>query len=234
MFKGNRQNGYALPIAIVAAGLLIGSALYFGGNNSSSNHNRRSAVIGLPEVSGVEAASFRMPNGSDHTRGNPDAKIAIVEFSDFECPFCARLHPTLERIVEEDENIKWIYRHFPLNSHSKAFGAAVASECIAKLSGNEGFWNFADFLFANQRQLGDNFYKDFAVQNGISESEFNECLKDRAVASEVQADLNEVIKASGWGTPFSVIVTEEGKLIPFSGALPYEHIKSLLAQTKDS
>ena len=233
--KKNTKNGYAIPIAIVAAGLLIGSALYFGGNNSNpTSHGERSAEGGNLSAREVQAGNFRLPNDSDHTRGNPNAKIAIVEFSDFECRFCARLHPTLQRIVEEDEDIKWIYRHFPLNSHSRAFGAAVASECIAKLGDNDSFWDFTDILFANQRQLGESLYKDFAVQIGISESEFNECLKDGVVASEVQTDLDEVIKTGGRGTPFSVIVTEDSQLIPFSGALPYEHIKSLLAQIENN
>lgn len=89
----------------------------------------------------------------DHYKGSATPAIAIVEYSDFECPYCSRIHTTLDQLVEENDNIAWAYRHLPLGFHAQAVPAAVASECVAASEGNEGFWSFADTLFANQGEL---------------------------------------------------------------------------------
>jgi len=230
--KTSTQNGYGVPIAIVVAGLLIAGAVFWS-SGTTSETNRQQANTGQAPAS-EPGGEFRLPNESDHVRGNRDAKVTIIEFSDFECPFCARLHPTLARIIDEDKDVKWIFRHFPLTSHSRAFGAAVASECIAKLGSNDTFWNFADTVFADQRKLGNTLYEEMARTAGIDTSAFNTCTKDKIIASEVQTDLDEVIDIGGRGTPFVVVVTASGKLTTFSGALPYEQIKSLVDQAHNN
>lgn len=86
----------------------------------------------------------------EHILGNPaTAQITLIEYSDFECPFCAKFHPTLKRIVgEANGNIAWVYRQFPLTQiHQHALERAIASECIAKIKGNDAFWKYADLLF---------------------------------------------------------------------------------------
>jgi protein-disulfide isomerase len=230
MRKRKYRSGNTVAFAVIVAGLLIGGAILFSpksfDNTARLTEHGRSTDTATTQTSG----DFRLPGASDHTRGNKDAKVVIVEFSDFECPFCAHLHPTVQRVVDENKDVKWVYRHFPLSNHSKAFGAAVASECIAKLGGNEAFWSFTDSVFNNQRSLSNEFYLNFALQNGISENQFNSCLKDQEIAGNVRADLNEATASGGRGTPFSVIVTVEGELIPFSGAIPYEQIIQLVEQ----
>jgi len=230
--KTSTQNGYGVPIAILVAGLLIAGAIFWS-SGTASETNRQQANTGQAPAS-EPSGEFRLPNESDHVRGNGDAKVTIIEFSDFECPFCARLHPTLARLIDEDKDVKWIFRHFPLTSHSRAFGAAVASECIAKLGSNDAFWNFADAVFDDQGKLGNSLYEEIARTAGIDTSVFNTCTKDKSIASEVQADLDEVINIGGRGTPFVVVVTASGKLTTFSGALPYEQIKSLVDQARNN
>ncbi|MFA6392828.1 MAG: thioredoxin domain-containing protein [Candidatus Paceibacterota bacterium] len=86
----------------------------------------------------------------EHILGNPKtAKVTIIEYSDFECPFCARFHPILERIINESNgSIAWVYRQFPLvQIHQHAMERAIASECIAKIKGNDAFWKYGDLLF---------------------------------------------------------------------------------------
>lgn len=229
----NVKSNYGTPIAVVIAGLLIsGAVLWSNGNASGTSRQQSGAQQALVhEPSG----DFRLPNESDHVRGNRDAKIAIIEFSDFECPFCARLHPTLTRIVEENKDVKWVYRHFPLSSiHSRALSAAAASECIAKLGSNDAFWNFADTAFADQRKLGSNLYEELARSAGIDSSAFNACTKDKSIASEVRADLDEVTNIGGRGTPFAVVVAASGKLSTFSGALPYEQVSAVIEQARNN
>ncbi len=224
---------YATSIAIVVAGALLAGGLYFGGataknlpTNTNGGHNRGTTVA-EPQPSDA----FRLPNDTDHVRGNPDAKVTIVEFSDFECPFCSRFHPTLKRITDENRDVKWVYRHFPLSSiHSRALGAAVAAECVAKLGGNDAFWAFADAAFANQNQLSASFYEELATTAGVGVPAFKACLSDKSIAALVTEDGDEAVQAGGRGTPFAVVITASGRLVPFSGALPYEQVQGLVDQ----
>lgn len=215
---------------IIVSAILIAVAIMWDGEGGRLSSTRSDT---WPEQENSPHSDFRMPYEEDHVRGNSSADVYIVEYSDFECPFCARLHPTLGRVVEEDEDVKWIYRHFPLSSHANAFDAAVASECVAKLGGNDAFWSFADRAFANQRSLGDRFYNNFIRSAGINADRFAECLSDEKVADDVQDDLDEVIAVGGRGTPFVVVISPEGKLTSFSGALPYERIKALVDSIKN-
>ena len=241
--KTNTQNGYGVPIAIVVAGLLIAGAVFWSGNTSgevaASDVNSRHAGTqpsGQPaQAGGTQAGEFRMPDETDHVRGNPDAPITIVEFSDLECPFCARIHPTLKRIVEENEDVKWVFRHFPLSTiHSRALSAAVASECIARLGTNDNFWTFTDEAFANQRKLGDAWYREMALSFGIDSGAFAGCMNDKGVVADIQTDLDEATSTGGRGTPYVVVITPTGQLIPFSGALPYEQVSAVIEQARNN
>lgn len=83
---------------------------------------------------------------NDHIMGNKDAEIVIIEYSDFECPYCKTLHPTLEKLVKESNgNIAWVFRHWPI--HQDSFLKVQASECVAKIKGNDAFWKYTDLLF---------------------------------------------------------------------------------------
>ena len=96
-------------------------------------------------------ATIRMPSASDHLIGSAEAPIVLVEYSDFQCPYCQMIHPTLKQIVAESNGkIAWVYRNFPLYQiHPQATPAANAAECIAEQLGSEGFWKFADTIFAS-------------------------------------------------------------------------------------
>ena len=95
---------------------------------------------------------------NDHVLGNPSAEIMIIEYSDFECPYCKVLHQTLTKIVNESNGrIAWTFRHLPY--HQNSFEKAIASDCVAKLKGNEAFWKYADLLFGllktNQESISE-------------------------------------------------------------------------------
>lgn len=91
-------------------------------------------------------------SNSDHAKGAPNAPITWVEYSDLECPFCSRIHPDLSKLITEYEGkVRWVYRHFPLSQiHPDAEGLALASECVGQLDGEDAFWKFIDYVYANQ------------------------------------------------------------------------------------
>ncbi len=220
---------YAIPLALVAAGALIATAVILSGDRSSTPPSTHAGA--QPTV----ASNIRTPSEADHVRGDRAAPIAIVEFSDFECPFCARLHPTLARIVAEMPNVQWVYRHFPLTTiHRRALGAAVASECIARLGGNDAFWNFADAAFGGAPSLNDTWYEQVARDSGIDAQAFASCRNDDAVVAAVRDDAAEAASAGGRGTPFVVIIAADGTQTSFSGALPYEQVIRLVERARGS
>jgi protein-disulfide isomerase len=98
---------------------------------------------------GQEVTELQGLQDGDHVRGNKDARFLLVEYSDYSCPFCARFHPTAQQLVEEfDGELAWVYRHFPLDQlHPTARSEAEASECVAKLAGEDAFWSFTDALY---------------------------------------------------------------------------------------
>ncbi len=158
----------------------------------------------------------------DHIRGNFDAPITLVEFSDFECPFCARHYPTLQKIVNDyPEKVRLVYKHFPLSFHPNAQKASESSECASEQG---QFWEYHDKLFENL-QTGyslDNF-KNWAKDLGLDEQQFNACLDSGKYAQKVKADFQEGSAKGVNGTPATFI---NGQLV--SGALPYETLQQII------
>lgn len=131
---------FAVPLSILIAGAMIAISLYVV--NSSGASATQPAEV---------AEEIRDVQENDHVRGNPNADIVIVEFSDTECPFCKQFHETMKRVMEEygaDGKVAWVYRHFPIPSlHPKAPKEAEALECAAEQGGNEAFWKYADKVY---------------------------------------------------------------------------------------
>jgi len=221
-----------IPIAIVLAGVIVAGAVAFSssskGATTATEHNDGFGNNNSDTAENVRPVDLKR----DHVVGNENAKVTIIEYSDFECPFCARFHPTLEKIVEDfGGEVAWVYRHFPLTSiHSKATGAAVASECVAELGGNDAFWDFSAQAFQNQHNLGPEFYTSVASSLGVSETDFSECIDSGRYDKRIQEDLENVVESGGRGTPFSIVINEKGEVFPFSGALPYENVRSIVEQ----
>ena len=175
------------------------------------------------------------PNKNDHIYGDPGAPVTLIEYSDFECPFCKRFHATVKRLVDEsDGKVNWVYRHFPIDQlHPvKARREAVASECANELGGNEAFWKFADRFFeltpSNNRTDIDVVLPQIAREIGLEESQFIACLDSGKHDKRIEEDLQSAGASGGRGTPWSIIVSKNGKRYPLSGAQPYEAVKRLV------
>jgi len=171
----------------------------------------------------------------DHIRGNPGAPVTLIEYSDFECPFCKRFHVTAKKVVDESNGrVRWVYRHFPLDQlHPvKARKEAVASECAAELGGNDAFWKFADRFYeltpSNNRTDIDTVLPQIAREIGLDAGKFASCLASRRYDKRIEEDFQNAVATGGNGTPWSIIVSKSGKLYPLGGAQPYAAVKQLV------
>lgn len=162
---------------------------------------------------------------TDHIRGNNDADLFVIEYSDFECPFCQRHHPTMQQLVKDyDGKVAWVYRHFPLGFHQNAEPAALASECAADLGGNDGFWKFTDLVF----EKGFDF-PAHAKEIGLNEKKFADCVSSGKFKQKVQDQLNGGSQAGVDGTPGNIVYnpkTKKGELV--SGAQPLQNFKTVI------
>jgi protein-disulfide isomerase len=154
-------------------------------------------------------------------KGKGDGKVTIVEFSDFQCPFCSRAEPSVDEVMKNySDKVKVHFRHFPLDFHDKAFKAAEAAAC-AEEQGK--FWEFHKILFANQGALDVGDLKTHAKTIGLETGKFNECLDSGRMKAKVDDDMSAGKKAGVNGTPAFFI---NGVLL--SGAQPYEEFKRVI------
>jgi protein-disulfide isomerase len=159
-------------------------------------------------------------------KGKKTANVTVVEYSDFQCPFCKRGSQMLPQILQEyDGKIKLMYKQFPLPIHNWAKDAAIASLC-AQEQGNDKFWEFHDLLFENQKNIkvesSKEEFEGFAKKIGLNENEFNKCLGSPDIAKRLQADIDEAKSIGVSSTPTFVV---NGRIVP--GANP-EGLKSAI------
>ena len=177
-------------------------------------------VIGIAAYFMLGSSTGYVPGApSEHVRGSGD--ITIVEFSDFQCPYCGRAEPTIEQVLADYEGkVKLVYRHFPLPAHQYAQKAAEASECVAD---QEKFWEYHDILFDNQDALYPAKLKEYAARLGVDAKQFNACLDSGAMASRISADKSLGQSMAVSGTPTFFIGDE--KLV---GSQPYSAFKAVI------
>ncbi len=153
---------------------------------------------------------------TDHALGNSTARISMITYSDFQCPFCARFVQDAKQLLTVfPQDVRYVYRHFPLSSiHPEAQKAAEASECAAVLGGNDAFWRMHDKLFDNQAMLNREAYRSFAGQIGLDIGSFTTCLDSGSTAARVKrdADMAEALGIQGTPTGFLGNTRLEGAL----------------------
>ncbi len=153
--------------------------------------------------------------------GPKGAPIEMIEFSDFQCPFCYRVRPTVEKVLSTyGDKIRFVYRNYPLPSHPNAHPAAEAAQC-ANEQGK--FWPYHDRLFADPRKLSDADLKQAAADLGLDTAKFNACVDSHKYKARVDADMQAGDAAGVSGTPAFFI---NGRQL--SGAQPYEAFKQLI------
>jgi protein-disulfide isomerase len=222
-----------LGASVVAGSLLIKSSL---DQAASELSGLRSGLGQLAEFAkaGAGAKPTAAPSGrpdpnrhySVNVKGAPfrgpsSAKLAVVEFSDFQCPFCRRVTPTLEQVQKEyGDKVRIVFKHLPLRIHSKAPAAHAAAEAAHRQG---KFWEMHDAIFAQQKELEPEKFLEYAEQIGLDVEKFKADLVSKEVKQRIDADAEEARRLGVTGTPGFFI---NGRFL--SGAQPFESFKRLI------
>lgn len=166
---------------------------------------------------------------TDHWEGPTNAKVVLIEYSDFECPFCERYYKTPGEILKNNKEVAHVFRHFPLSFHPKAQKSAEATECAAELGGNEAFWSLSHAIFEAMPDMELSQLPDLAAKAGVDKAAFKKCLDSDKYAKKVTDQLNEGSTAGIAATPSTVIYNmKTGKNEVVEGALPTTEVQKTL------
>jgi len=169
----------------------------------------------------LEPVREKVADAGFPSQGPSNAPIVMIEFSDFQCPFCQRAEPTVEQVLKTYGNkIRFVYRHFPLPNHPNARPAAEAAAC-AEEQGR--FWQYHKELFGNSSKLSNDDLKSYAGRAGLDQKRFADCLDSGKLKARVDADIEEAEAAGVSGTPAFFI---NGR--PLDGAQPFSAFKQII------
>ncbi len=221
-----KDNLWKYSTFVLAAVLIVGAFFTFSGDKVTTTGNVVATAPSVPTQPSQVTAS----EDDDAVLGDKDAPVTIIEFSDYQCPFCARFWsdalPQIKSQYVDTGKVKLVYRDFPLTSiHPMAQPAAEAAECVKDAAGGQGkgdkaYYEFHDKIFGNQVALSDASLKAWAKELGY---DIESCLSSGKFKSEVQNDLQAATAAGGQGTPYFVI---NGK--PLSGAQPFSSFQQII------
>jgi protein-disulfide isomerase len=235
--------GGALIVAAIVIGLSIVGGSFMLKSAQDENSQKLASVLGeMQALSGMLAGApaaapprraaarpaspdpqkvYKVDIGGAPTLGPKTAKVKIVEWSDFQCPFCGRVGPTLEQVRKEyGDQVQLAFKHMPLSFHDKA----PAAHAAAVAAGEQGkFWEFHDKLFANQRQLDEATYLAYAGEFGLDIEKFKKDMKSAQTQKRVASDIAQAGKLGVTGTPAFYI---NGRFL--SGAQPFASFKRVI------
>lgn len=232
MLKQHTNQNLLFPATIIIIGIIISGGILMYRTvlkNDSEEFNKN-----IPQEVGIKPIT-----SEDKILGNPNADIIIVEYSDFECPYCKLFHSTMNDIMHEygrNGKVAWIFRHFPLDSHKNAKGAAIAAECVYRIGGNEKFWEYSNILFASSTDiLSKDNLESIAVNNlSLEQEKYNACLNNADVLAKIESDVadGKIIYENdpNFGTPYSFVITKTGIQTKIIGAQPFSDVKALIDQ----
>lgn len=173
---------------------------------------------------------------SDHILGRRNANILMIEYADFQCPFCKKQDPVMWDILKKNRrNVSWVYRHYPLSFHQYATSSAIAAECAQAVGGRRAFWDFGHALF-----LKDNFteknYPTVAAELKLDRQAFADCVTTTRFDAKIQAQMQGGQAAGVQGTPTVFLISKTGEVRSIIGATSAEefqrNIDEMLANVK--
>jgi protein-disulfide isomerase len=227
-----------LVIALIIAAFFLGSltnriaTLEKNGTPAPTGDAKQAAKADNPAPS-VAAKQPKKVTAADHIRGNKNAKVTLLEYSDFECPFCKNFDTTINDLLKSyGDKIRLVYRHYPLPFHANAQKEAEASECVAELGGNDSFWKYADAIYARTTSNGTGIALDqlgpMAAEFGVDQQQFQSCLDSGKYEKLVKDTITEGQGAGVQGTPSTFIIDSKGNSELMVGAQPADSFKTAI------
>ena len=183
---------------VVAGCAVLATASLLGGFRRGSQTARV-----LPPDS-VQVADWQKYLAGGHSRGPENAAVTILEFGDYECPYCARFATTIDRILAAyPDEVRFVYRHWPLPNHRFAYPAARAAECAGE---QDRFWPYHDLLYAKQDSVGLITFVDLARRSDVPNMRaFEECAQRPDTVPVIQAGIRDIEAVGGTGTPTVIV-----------------------------
>ena len=185
------------------------------------------------------AKAVQPVSAEDHIRGDANALVKVIEFSDFECPYCKSFHSSMKQMMDDygkDGKVAWVYRHFPIDEiHPKARKEAQAAECAGEIGGNNAFWAFVDRLYEiapSNNKLDLAQLPQIAEFVHLDKVKFAACLSGDEhggkYAAHIEANQKDGAAAGGSGTPYTLVISPKGKIFPINGAERYSAVKATI------
>lgn len=239
-FQFTPKNSFVLGLVagvlvLCTLGFFVLLTLMLRGSVSLGGDSNNTAYAPVPTVAAAQPQDNTPPAGvgevdpinkTDYVRGGKNATVTLIEYSDYQCPYCGKFHPTMLQLMKEYGNkVKWTLRSFPLSFHPEAVPAANAALC----AGEQGkFWEYSDDLFLNQANLAPTYYPALATTLKLNKAKFDKCFADKKYQARITAEYNGGSKAGVTGTPGTIIIDAKGgkQLVP--GAVPYEQLKAMV------
>ncbi len=221
----------SIPAAIITAGVVIALALVFSGkgsgvvkNNQVNNKQPTSEEQAPPQNVSIKP--------TDHVRGDiTKAEVVIVEYSDSDCPFCQRFHETMKDVLKKYGNkVAWVYRNFPLDIHPNANNESYATECVAKLGGNDAYWSYLDNVvdITVSPDKSKSVLTNMATALGVEAKSFETCINSSEIKDLVNAQIAEAQALGARGTPYSIAIGKNGQQVVISGAQPIDQVSKII------
>ncbi len=234
----NLQNSLlSLSLAIMVISAFFVGSLYTRVKfleKELGTYKSRAQVAGTQVEATPELKGEIQLTTDDHVNGEKDARILLFEYSDMECPYCKKFHPTAQKIVDSYKGeVAWVYRHLPLPFHANAQKEAEASECVNELGGNTAFWKFVNAIFIKTNSGGTGIgladLGTLAKDAGVGEAKFITCLDSGKYADRVKSDVDTATGLGINGTPSNILLdTKTGKTKLMPGAYPYEDFEKAI------
>ena len=220
--------------AIIVVGFIIVGVILLRGTKAPTTENE--PIVNNSDYTSLVVLQGGMISLDDHITGNPNAELVIIEYSDLECPFCRIFHATMHQVIETNQNVAWIYRHYPIPQlHPKAFHEAEATECAWEQGGDDAFWKYTDRVFEitpSNNGLDVAELPKIAQYIGLDVRSFETCLESGKFRAKIQQDIDDGIIDGVNGTPSSFLLKNDKRVGTIPGAQPFEAVMQMLSAIK--
>jgi protein-disulfide isomerase len=225
-----------LPISIVIIGIIIAGGIYFSNIDTKVEE----------KIVEKEIIEFSPITSSDNILGNPNAKVKIIEYSDFSCNFCKEFHPVMTKVMDKyakTGQVAWVFRHVfsPSEDNSISYQAAMASECVKEVAESNGlkdsetFWQYISEVFENApTSLSLKRLTSIAGDLGIPTEEFQDCISAERYADKINNNINDIrniatkLGGSSFGTPYVLVISDTGLQTQIIGSQTYQNMIELI------